>query len=222
MKRIITSLLAVFAVLMNVNAQLTEGHVSYNVEFSSKQPEFQMYAGMMQGSRLDIYFTKGKSRTEMKVGTIMETVNIIENASEKMLTLMSGMIGKKAIEGTTKKEETKEPAPKFDVELVNETKEIAGYKCKKAIVTDEQSSKYNFWYTEDIKMNSKGQKYFDEYGIPGFPMEMEFIQNDMNVRMVASSIEKLPKKNNLFSLDIPEGYQLTTQKELEEIMGGMK
>jgi GLPGLI family protein len=149
-------------------------------------------------------------------------VSIIDNASEKMLTLMSGMIGKRAIQGTTTKKED-EPAPKFTVELINETKEIAGYKCKKAVVKDEDGTSYNFWYTEEIKMNAKGQKYFDAYGIPGFPMEMEFIQNGMNVKMVATSIEKsLPKKHTLFNQDVPEGYQLTTAEELEKMMGGMK
>lgn len=219
----VLSFIAVFLLFTGLNAQMTEGHIAYSVEFSSKDPDFQMYSAMMQGSKLDIYFAKGKSRTEMKIGTLMETTVVIEDATKEMLTLMSGMVGKKAIKGKVEEDQIKEEQPKFTVELINETKKISDYTCKKAIVTDEEGSKYTFWYTEEIKINTKGQKYFDGYGIPGFPMQMEIQQNGMDIKMVATAVEKaLPKKHTLFSMAVPEGYEVVTEEQMGEMMGGMK
>ena len=213
------ALFTVVSVFTTLNAQETEGHVAYTVEFSSKQPEMQMYTGMLQGSKLDMYFADGKSRTEMKVGTMMETVNIVDSKSKKMLTLLSGMMGKKAITETIEKKT--DETPKFKVELINETKDIAGYSCKKALITDEEGNKYTFWYTDKIKINTEGQKYFDGYGIPGFPLQMEIGQNGMDIKMVATIFEKLPKKHKLFDMEVPEGYQVMTKEEMEKMMGGM-
>lgn len=219
MLKTIIALLTVVSVFTTATAQETEGHVAYTVEFSSKQPEMQMQLAMLQGSKLDMYFTEGKSRTEFKVGTIMQTTTIVHSKTKEMITLMSGMMGNKAI--TDKIEGDKSEAAKPKVELVNETKEIAGFPCKKAIVTDEEGKTYDFWYTEKIKAASEGQKYFGGNGIPGFPMQMQISQNGMEIKMTATSFEKLPKKHKYFDLTIPEGYQKMTKEELGKMMGGM-
>lgn len=199
--------------------QETEGHVSYNVEFSSKQPEMQMSIGMLQGSKLEMYFTEGKSRTEMKIGTMMQTTTVVDGKKKEMLVLMSGIMGKKAMTQALKKPE--ETAEKPKVELVDETKEIAGYACKKAIVSDETGNSYTFWYTDKIKATGEGQKYFDGKGLPGFPLQMEISQQGMDIKMTATAYEKLPKKHAFFDLSIPEGYQKMTQEEMEKMMRGM-
>ncbi len=218
MLKTIITLLTVVSVFTTASAQETEGHVSYSVEFSSKQPEMQMQIGMLQGSKMDIYFTEGKSRTEFNVGTIMKTVTVINTKTEKMLTLMSGMMGNKAVtDKVEKREETKKPT----VELLDETKEIAGYTCKKAILTDADGNSYDLWYTDKIKASTEGQKYFGGDLIPGFPMQMQISQNGMDIKMTATAFEKLPKKNTYFDMTIPEGYQTMTQEELGKMMGGM-
>lgn len=217
MFKTIFSVIAAVSIGAAALAQKTEGHVSYNVEFSSKQPEVQMQLGMLQGSKLEMYFTEGRSRTEMKVGMIMQTTTIVDTKKKETLTLLSGMVGQKAIAEPLN---TSADAPKPTVELINETKEIAGYKCKKAIISDEEGNSYDFWYTEEIKAIGDGQKYFGGNAIPGFPMQMEINQQGMNIKMVADSYEKLPKKHNLFDMKVPEGYQLMTKEELGKMMGG--
>lgn len=215
MQKIILSVFAILALVVNLHAQHTEGHISYSIDFSSSQPDFQMYAGMLQGSKMDIYFTKGKSRAEMKMGTIMETTTITEESSGKILTLMSGMMGKKAIHSNQSDAANEVSKDDFKVELVNETKDIAGYKCKKALITNPEGNVYTFWYTEEVKMTTKGQKYFDGYGIPGMAMEFEIAEQGMNMKMSATLLEKkLPKKDKLFSMEVPEGYTVMTQEEL--------
>ena len=129
-------------------------------------------------------------------------------------------MGKNAIKEPVDKTTKDAKAPK--VELLDETKEIAGYTCKKAIVTDEEGNKYTYWYTDKIKVSSEGQKYFDGNGIPGFPMLMEIAQNGMDIKLTATTFEKLPKKHQLFDMSIPEGYKVMTQEEMEKMMGGMK
>lgn len=217
MLKTIFSLLTVASFIATSQAQETEGHISYAVEFSSKDPNAQMSLGLLQGSKMDIHFTEDKSRSEMKLGTLMETTTIVDNKKSEMLILMSGMMGKNAVSQPVEKvEETK-----TNVELLEETKEIIGYSCKKAVITDEEGNRYTLWYTDKIKVASQGQKYFDGKGVPGFPMLMEISQNGMDIKMTATLFEKLPKKHKLFDMSIPEGYKTMTKEELEKMTGGM-
>lgn len=218
MKRLIMTLLALVVTISTLNAQITEGHVSYKIDATTDNPDMQMAIGMMQGSTMDVYFKDKSTRSEMKTGTIMTVITITNETSDEALMLMSGMMGNKAIktkvsEMTAKSEEM----PQFEVELVNESKEILGYSCKKAILTDESGTETTFWYTQDFTVSTKGQNAFNDK-IPGYPMQYEIIRNDMKMTMTVTAVEmKLDKKKagDLFQMTIPEGYTEMTAEELK-------
>lgn len=200
-------------------AQLTEGHISYKIDMTSDDPDMQMAIGMMQGSTLDVYFKDKATRAEMKMGALMNITTISNETTGDVLMLMSGMIGQNAIKTTTEELEKENPEkPKYEVELVNETKTIEGYSCKKAILTDEEGNESVFWYTEEINISKKGQSYLNE-DVPGFPMQYDLNNNGMKMTMVVSSLEKkLDKKSaSLFEMTIPEGYKEMTMEELKSM-----
>lgn len=212
-----------FSALFTVTlfAQVNEGKMSYKIDFSSDNPDMQMAIGMMQGSTLDIFFTEGSTRADMKMGTMMNISTITNEKSGDMLMLMSGMIGKNAMKSTIAEMEKKnaENKPKVDVQITDETKNILGYDCKKAILTDEEGSESVFWFTDKIVLSRKGQSYLNDE-IPGAALQFDINQKGMKMTMTASAVEtSLDKKikKELFNQEIPEGYKVMTAEELSRI-----
>lgn len=224
MKKLLLSLTLIIGSITVNYAQIKEGHVTYKIDISTENPDMEMVVGMMQGSTLDIYFKEKMTRAEMKMGSMMNMTTISDEKSGKLLMLMSGMIGKKAISTTTEELSSKDEKekPKYEVELVDETKEIAGYKCKKAILTDEEGNESTFWYTEEIEVSKKGQNYLNE-NVPGYPMQYEINNSGLVMGMTVTNITKELSKSDLklFDMAIPEGYAEMTMEELQQMGMGM-
>lgn len=221
MKKILLSFGLLLLTAVSVNAQIKEGHVSYKMEMTSDNPEMEMQLAMMQGSTLDLFFKEGVSRTEMKMGAMMTITTITDTKSDEMMMLMGGMMGNKAIHSKMsdlEKEEEANEKPEFEVELTKKTKKIAGYECKKAILTDEEGNESIFWYTEEIEVSKKGQNYLNEE-VPGFPLEYELNNGGVLTTLTAISFEeKLDKKDKeLFSTKTPEGYEEMTMEQLKSM-----
>ena len=219
MKNFILTLFLALSVTYSLKAQLTEGHITYTIEASSENPDMQMVTGMMQGSTLDIHFKDKITRSEMKMGSMMNIVTVSNENSGEILLLMSGMIGKNAILMTTEEVEAlSEGKPEMNVELLDETKTIEGYLCKKAVLSDENGGESIFWYTEEIEISKVGQTYLNKE-VPGFPMEYDLNNNGLKMTMTVSKFEKKLDKNikSLFDMNIPEGYKTLTLEELEKM-----
>ena len=219
MKKFILTLFLALSVTYSLKAQLTEGHFTYTIEASSENPDMQMVTGMMQGSTLDIHFKDKITRSEMKMGSMMNIVTVSNENSGEILLLMSGMIGKNAILMTTEEVEAlSEGKPEMNVELLDETKTIEGYLCKKAVLSDENGGESIFWYTEEIEISKVGQTYLNKE-VPGFPMQYDLNNNGLKMTMTVSKFEKKLDKNikSLFDMNIPEGYKTLTLEELEKM-----
>lgn len=217
MRKILFTLAVAVCTTLSLNAQLKEGHVKYEIEMSSDNPEMQMQLAMMQGSKFEIYFKDNLTRSEMSMGSIMKISTITNTDSENSLMLMSGMMGNIAVKIDGEDiEQAKLEQPEMEVTLTEETKEIQGYKCKKAVVTDEEGTESVFWYTEEIDINKEGQTYLNSE-VPGFPMEFELNKGDLKMTMLTTEFsEKLDKKmvKELFDTTIPEGYKEMSMEEL--------
>jgi GLPGLI family protein len=215
MKKIILSLSFAVVALFSANAQLAEGHVKYKIEMSSDNPDMEMAISMMQGSTLDVFFSGDKTRSDMKMGTMMN-ISTVNDGKDNILMLLSGMIGKNAIKSTISEIEAESgEKPEYDVELMDETKTIQNYVCKKALLTDPDGNEMTFWYTEDIIVNKKGQNYLNDE-VPGFPMEFELSQGGMVMSMTVTELDKkLKKGEDHFDIEIPEGYKEMTLEQLK-------
>jgi GLPGLI family protein len=223
MKNFFLSALLVLSSLATM-AQTTEGHVAYKIDVTTDNPDMQMVVGMMQGSTMDVYFKDKTTRSEMKMGSMMTMITITNETTQDLLMLMSGMVGQNAIKTTLTEldeQKTTEENP-FTVTLVDETKVIEGYTCKKAILSSEEGLESVFWYTEDIDISKKGQSYLNDQ-VPGFPMQFELNNGPMKMSMTVTKIEKsIDKKKaaTLFDMTIPEGYKEMTMEDLKS-MGSM-
>ncbi len=220
MKKLILSAIFAVCTLATTMAQVDEGHVKFNLDVTATDPQMEMAVGMMQGSSVEIYFSGESIHSEINMGAVMKVQTIVLGETGEALILMSGMMGNTAVPTTTEAMEAESvEAPELDIQLVDETKEILGYECKKAIVTDEDGNETITWYSEDIKVNTKGQSYHNEK-IPGFPLEFTQSANGMAMAFTATEIESKidkKKKKTMFSVEIPEGYKEMTPEELKSM-----
>ena len=218
MKKFIQYLIIAVALPMSAVAQLSEGHLSYKLNFTSSDPQMSQMTGMLDGSTMDVYFKGQAARSEMKMGTIMTVTTIATEANDNILMLMDGMVGKKAIlQSMEEMNEQEEEQPDYEVEITDETKKILDYTCQKAIFTDEEGNEMTMWFTKDIVINKKGQRYMSEK-IEGVPLEFEMKQNGMTMKFTATQVEdKLTAKNDYFNQEVPAGYELMDKEALKKM-----
>lgn len=218
MKKIFFSMAVVVLSTLSLTAQITEGSVKYNVEVSSTNPELEMQLAMLQGSTFELFFKENMSRSEMSMGSMMKITTITNTEAENSIMLMSGMMGNTAVKMSAEDlKKGEENVNETEVTLVDETKEIQGYNCKKAIATNEEGQESVIWYTEDLAINKLGQNYLNRQ-VPGFPLEFEINQGEVKMTMVSTEVnKKLDKKKvkELFDTSIPEGYTEMTPEELQ-------
>ena len=221
----ITLLFALFVVATTTAfAQLTEGHVSYEIKVSSDDPDMAMAIMMFEGSTMNLYFSGDLARTDLDFGALISMTTVANNKTGDVLVLLGGMMGNRGVvtTQTEMKADEGETTGETKVELQKGKKKILGYKCKKALIIDENGNEMVYWYTKAIKsqnpdVNSPANK------VPGFPLELESNRDGMLMTFVATNIEKSlteDTKTEKLSLIIPEGYEEMTYEEFSNF-GGM-
>ena len=196
-----------------------EGVITYNITYpDSKLTESQL---QMVPKVFTVSVKGTKARTELSMSTGNQ-ISIIDYNDKTVTNLINIMGQKFAIKKTSQdieKEIAEEPVAKVDV--TNETKNIAGYTCKKAIITtveDGEKTTLEVFFTTEIGgkgINFDNSLYKDIDGVM-----MEFLEKTPQVMMKfsASSVEK--KSVAMKDFEIPADYKLTTEEELKTKFGG--
>lgn len=219
MKSLKTLVLALTIPFTSLFGQMTEGHIVYDLKMESSDPEVEAQLSMVSGSTMEIFFKDNKVRQEMSIGTFQKTTTITNPDEGRTISLMDGMMGKFAtVIDNEDKEETEDAD--IEIELVEgETKEIAGYTCKKAILIDEDGNESVFWYTDEIMTLKNGGTMISDQ-IPGMPLEFSIVNPQVTMVMTAREVNKKVKKaKQMFSTEIPEGYDVKDLDELQDAMG---
>lgn len=218
MKKILlfSSALLVLATSALAQKKLKEGKVTYEISYPGLQLDPQQ-AAMLPTESIS-YIKNGRSRIENKMGMGMSTVTITDSKEGSVVTLIDMMGNKTALKVTKEQAEKEAEQRKIEKPVIketNETKEVAGFKCKKAEVTDSKGNKSIVWYTPDIEgRTDKGQFK----GISGFPMEFEVSQQGMTMKFVVKNVSEEKVPDEMFN--IPPGYKEMTMDEFKKSMGG--
>lgn len=204
-----------------VFAQLKEGKIVYDINVDASDPQMEMVVTMMEGSTTEIIFNDEYTVSTTSMGSMQTTTAIYNHESEEMLMLMSGMMGKMAVKSSKEDlKEGQEDEEEVEVELLDEEKVIAGYTCKKAIVSTDEDD-VEVWYTDelDVKQAGSGNGY---KGVPGMALEYTIIQNGLTMVFTTTSITKELTSSDLekMTMEIPEGYKEMTMDQLKAMGGG--
>lgn len=227
MKKLFATLAVVALSALTSNAQVKEGYVLYDMKMEGISAE---EAAMFGDMETKITFKNGNSLTETT--SMMGSSQVLMNETG-MLMLQEQMGNKMAIK-QTKEEMEKEAAKAKDkavdpkIEYIAETKTIAGYECKKAIVTmagkDKKEEKIEIWYSdkfENLNKEGKGRGQAGLKGLKGMPFEYSMSFGPMKMKMLAKEVSLEPVADSKFNLST-EGYKIMTMDELKAMQGGGK
>lgn len=226
MKKIGTTfiiLLLTFSIVQNVNAQKKPftGKVIYKISFDMQglPPE----AKSMMPTTMAMYIGADKVKTE--IITMMGNQSTILDMNEKTHTTLMDMMGKKlAIQDTYESlmEELKNE-PEYNIEVTDETKEIAGQVCKKVLLKkvtgEEEIVDSHLWLSDAINLHPNF--YFNQPGykdLQGLMMEYEMeAGNNMKMKLTAVEVSNQKIKDSEFV--VPAEYEIITRQELSKMIG---
>jgi GLPGLI family protein len=193
-----------------------KGFINYDITYPDAKMEASQIA--MLPKTMKVSLNGNKARIDMKMPSMSQIV--LMDADQKTTTILIDMMGSKIAMKPNKKNESanaKEPV----IVITSETKEIAGFVCKKAEINfgDEKSlgSPIIVYYTDQIGNNKLF--YDNEYKtLPGIPMEFQYKMQGMNMLLTASSVEKGKVSNRDF--EVPSDYKEMTPEEIRQMFGG--
>lgn len=213
-------MLAVFVSNNNVmSGKPFEGVITYKITYpDSKFSESQL---AMFPKLLTVSVKGSKSRTDLSMSG-MNSVEITDYTDKTSVSLLNMMGQKYAIKKTTAEIESEMSSQgNVTLEETTETKSIAGYLCKKVVVTvndDGIKSTYEAWYTSELGSklaNFSNPLYKD---IDGALLEFLMKNQEVSMKFTATSVEK--KSLAAKDFEIPTDYTLTTTEELKSKFGG--
>lgn len=197
--------------------KFSEGTIVFDMDIQSDAED--MMSSMMP-KEMVIRIKGTKSRTELEMGMMGSTIVLTDNKDNSTVTLMDIMGRKFAMKIDEKTaEEQRNKLPQYTIQETTETKDIAGYKCKKATLTDKNTKEVvTLYYTEQIPYigNNMNNQF---KGIKGFPMEYATNMNGVSMKIKVRSVTGENISDDLFT--VSKEYKYVTQQELmNEFMGG--
>ena len=206
-------LFTVFAFTSFVVAQTDfEGKVIYTISYKDLPEEMKAMEGML-AKNMTIVMKGSKSRVEQS--QMMGKNVVVSDMDQKNGFMEMDMAGQKFRINISTEEFEQKSNQLPNIEYLDETKTIAGYPCKKAIMKDENGLlTMTVFYTE--KITNKSQTEFA--GLKGFPLQYSMQQQNMTMEMTATQVTKESISDDAFKKS--DGYQEITQADLQKMMGG--
>ena len=203
------------------NGKEFKGIIVYNITYTESELDPGLLA--MMPKTMKVMIKDHMSCTEMKMG--MGNTIIIYNSEEKnAITLIDFMGQKYALQISPEEIEAEiEKSQEVSVEVTDETKEITGYTCKKAIIKikekgSEKEKEHYVYYTDEL--GSGSMNYYNPIfkDIKGVMLEYVTVENDISMKFTAISVDKKNVSDKEF--EVPEGYKVVTKSEFESMFGG--
>ncbi len=164
-----------------------------------------------------------KQKTTVDYGQAAQIV--IADGDVETMMIYIDIMGQKFLikQSKTQIDSIRNAQPKPIITYSDETKEIAGYKCKKAVIaykdaeTGEESQNI-VWYTEDLNVGEKINFTGEAEGIKGFALATEVKNGKITIKSVAKEIKK-EKVSDIEFLQPADAKELTGE-EFRKMFGG--
>jgi GLPGLI family protein len=211
-KDIFISLSVFFFTTASLFAQKTisEGIIKYNIQIQNSDK-----SNAVIDSATSIIYLKGDlCRTDMINSLGSETtIADVKGSSAVILKQYSGQ----KLMITLTKEDWKNKYGKYDGIIFQpsaETKEIAGYICKKATAQLKNGTTFFVYYAPDVNViNKEYDPIFKN--LPGLPVQYEFIQAKLTFLYTVSTVNLNPVPASKF--DIPKsGYRIMAYDDSQQ------
>jgi GLPGLI family protein len=185
------SVLIIFSILFFANSilaqkRIAEGTISYDIVINTgeKNPSITT---MFDGATSIVYLKGYQTRFE-RVSSLGVESTIVDGKTGKVNVLKE--YGDQKYMITMTPENWKDANKKYEgivFKYVEEYKDIAGYKCQKAIGTMKDSSTINVFFTRELVANNRDFEYAYKL-LPGLAMEYETSIGDLKVTYTVSKV----------------------------------
>jgi|GEM_PF-1183196 len=229
------SLQSIFSILLIFTGISLKGQNSLSIEYELELIEttvdlkemegleqMNQLKAMLENASYRVMFKGDKSRIEVK-SLIISMIMVSDFTEGKALILTSAMGNKSAqlLEG-------EEYNSLYDmrgdneekVALKKESKKIAGYTCKKAIIIKADGTETSIWYCPELKGKDSPLNRFQSPLINGLILEMDSDFNGITVRFTADEVSKDEIDDKYLGFGIPKGYDLETP-DLSQLKNGL-
>lgn len=168
-------------------------------------------------------FKNDKTIGELSAGMGVFKTALIANPETRMVHQLLKIMSKKYVLELDSNEirDLYGQLPEMKVHFTDETREIAGYKCHKAIVTFKNNIKEEFsiFYTNDIGIkDSNWCTPFNEIG--GVLLEYHVRKYNYDMKLTATKVSRAEIDDVDFN--VPADYEQISQDEMDKIFEGFK
>jgi len=200
----------------NEKGLLTEGVINYEVTLINKD----YYMAYAAPSAMTFEFKDSKCRGVINAGPGgIVTTTFISDPEKKIFSQLFQMGNKKFVhafdDGEMQKEN--EGFPLHSVKRTDETKVIAGYKCKKVVYDfkDESIPDFDVYYTNDLAVKSPNwASPFKE--VDGILMEYQVNKYGLILRFTATALNHVKVESSDF--EVPNDHKVVTSEYLESLI----
>ena len=188
-----------------------EGRIVYEITF----PELDMDEATRGTLPTEsVVYVKGHlSRTDLNVGPRMSSTSIYNAQTGEVTALTEFMDSKSYIVMKPGAGPVSSKAGSNVMVMDKEQKQIAGYRCKRAVVKTEGNVSSDLYFTNEIKARLPVNVQFP--GADGFPMEFMVNQNGLKMRYYVKQVIPESVPSSLFT--VPSDYKLVTPQDLMQI-----
>ncbi len=197
------------------DSRISEGVITYSaelVDISNSMAE-------LAPSKMTVKFKNNKTAVQMNAGMGILTLTFISNPESKTFTQMVKFTGNPSKAVIQNAEEIQKENELFNIEVIptNQTKIIAGYKCKKARIHYKggEPIDYDIYYTNELNINNSNFSN-PYYKLDGVLMEYRIKKAGLEMQFVATSVTKETVDDTTF--EIPPDTKIITMEELSEIL----
>ena len=202
--------IALSATVMSAYAQktYTEGVVTYKTSMRGQDVEIKNY---FRADSTALMFSAGPA-----------TIKLLSDANHKSFAILVDVpvasIKKAAIYTPDEVDQAMSAMPTFTFAPGTETKQIAGFNCKKVVATDNKDKKtYDIWVTNDIAVPPTAiPDYYKAIG--GFPVQYTAFQQGQSTEVTVSSVTDQKAPAGTFG--IAPDFDKISKDDLAAMSGG--
>ena len=189
---------------------LSEGIIQYDVSVQTGSNEPRL-ADMFDGAKATLFLKGTQSRSELS-SALGTTSTIYDHKTGNGVVLRD--FGTQKLLIKLNRSNWADKNKKYEgivFKPTGETKNIAGYKCEKALATLRDGTSFTVFYTREVI--AENDDYDAQFkNLPGIPLEYESIVGNLKVKYTASKISFDPVP--VVRFDIPKsGYREMTYEE---------
>lgn len=198
---------------------LSEGYIEYNIAYFDNQPP--KYDTSLRPNKMLVKFKDNNTVNKIEGLSGALSFAFIQNIEDKTTHTMIKLLNKKLLYFEPIHENkypfAYEDMPKFTISYTNDTIDVQGFKCNRAIATYKDSllSPFEILYTKDIAVaNPNYNTPFES--IDGVMLKFSVTLFNQNMRVEANSIKATKISDDEFK--IPAHFEKINEETLKDVI----